>query len=270
MPEEVAGIQPQETQPIAPPATPPVAAPANAPTPTGDPRVMHMPTHAIGRLKKEALEKGRKAALKEIAEQGGFASVEEMLLQLPKLKNPTAIEPAAQPPKNVQQQVKPGAQVAGNDKRLQKDIERLQREKDEIARRMKREASARKQLQRELDARDAEMVLREAAVAAGVKDVDYGVRLLSRHLEGKTEEELKAFDEAAFFQSLKASHPYLFGEKIVPANTGTGSTVGAPPAPKPGAVQQVQSQSGQVDVRKMSPREFAAHVASLGLQVPVA
>jgi hypothetical protein len=195
-----------------------------------------------------------------------------MLLQQPKLREaaaqpkPAATPRPAQPPRAQAN----GANAGNGDaKRLQRDLDRLQREKDEIARRMKREASGRKQLQRELDARDAEMVLREAAVAAGLKDIDYGVRLLSRHLDGKSEDELKSFDEAAYFQGLKSTHPYLFGERTVPANTGAGGS-GAPPAPKPGEVSQVHAQSGQLDVRKMTPQEFAAHVRSQGLQLPVA
>jgi hypothetical protein len=99
------------------------------------------------------------------------------------------------------------------------------------------------------------MALRETAVVKGVRDVDYALRLLQRELEGKDEQALATFDEGKFFENLRASHPYLYGETVVPATTGTG--VGAAPsAPKAGAVQAAQGAAGNKDARSLSQDEF--------------
>jgi hypothetical protein len=116
------------------------------------------------------------------------------------------------------------------------------------------------------------MALREIAVSKGVKDIDYAVRLLTRHLEGMSEEEIakldggKAFDEGKFFEGLRTTNPYLFAEVTKPANTGTGAG-NAPPPPKPGAAAAAQQQGNQVDAKKMSREEFQEHLRKRGLSV---
>jgi hypothetical protein len=117
----------------------------------------------------------------------------------------------------------------------------------------------------DLDAKDAEMSLREVAVSKGVRDVDYAVRLLTRHLEGQDEVALSSFDEAAYFEGLRASHPYLFGEVAVPATTGTAGGASAPAAPAPGTAAQQIAKNGTFDARTASADEFKKRLAQLGI-----
>jgi hypothetical protein len=132
---------------------------------------------------------------------------------------------------------------------------------------VKNETDGRKELQRQLDAKEAEMELREAAITRGIKDSDYAIRLLTRSLEGKTEEELAKFDHGKFFDDLRGTHPYLFGEVVKPATTGTGA--GAPAAPKPADAAAADAQNGRTDATKMTAEEYRAHLAKRGLAINV-
>jgi hypothetical protein len=148
--------------------------------------------------------------------------------------------------------------------RYERQMEKLQRERDEAINRYRTEVSSRSQLQEALDAKEAEAALRETAVGLGVKDVDYALRLLTRELENKDESELAQFDERAFFDGLRKAKPYLFGELVQPANTGTGAGA-APSAPKPGAVTTQAARDGQTDARKMNSQEFQELLRKRGI-----
>jgi hypothetical protein len=239
-----------------------------------------IPQSAMKRIKHEERERGRKEAAESLALELGFESVDAMKAQFKRgngNRNRTQEQDVEiEPDQDLDQDTdQPNRQAKPDDKpndrnerrnasKYEKRMEQFQKQQELLNRRLAQEVRSRKDLQRALDAKDAEMSLREAAVSAGVKDVDYAVRLLTRQLEGKDEASLKEFDETKFFSGLKDSHPYLFGETTRPANTGTGAG-NAPPPPKPGQQAQQQATNGAVDARKMSREEFSAHLQKRGL-----
>lgn len=253
--------------PTGDPTPPPASPPATEPLPQGmvpgkDGRVQVLSQSAFKRLKDESREKGKKEALSSFAKEAGFTSVEDLQKALTGLKNPPAPTPATDPKLPAQAPDNPKSNDRWDRERVQ-----LQRQIDDLARRVKTETEGRKELQRQLDAKEAEMELRESAVMAGVKDPDYALRLLTRSLESKSEEELAKFDHSKFFNDLRGTHPYLFGEVVKPATTGNGA--GAPAAPKPGDVTAGNAQSGKVDATKLSPEEYRALLAKRGLAINV-
>lgn len=245
-----------------------------------------LPQSAMKRIKQEAEERGQKRAREAMAKEFGFstfAAMQEHFAHKPARAQEQDDQPEREErrgnDRNEQRangEQRNGQQNSRAERREQgrweREKERLQREKDALARRMTQEARQRKALQAALDAKDAEMSLREVAVKTGIRDVDYAVRLLTRHLEGMSEEEIskldggKGFDEGKFFEGLRGTHPYLFGEVTKPATTGTGAG-NAPPPPKPGAAAQAQQQGNQVDAKKMSREEFQEHLRKRGLSV---
>lgn len=280
--------QPPPPQPPPPPqgqqAQPPVP-PQQPPPPAQDTdedkqykrqgRNRIIPEDAFKRIKQDAEARGARRAQEALAKEMGYASVEAMKAAQQERQRgnghnrdegaPDEREDhRQQPPKNGQGQ--PGQQTRSDRRDAQKwerERERLVREKDTLARRMAQEARARKALQADLDAKDAEMSLRETAAMSGVKDIDYAVRLLKRHIDGLDDKTLDAFDEAKWFEGLRGEKPYLFGEVERKANSGTGA--GQPPPPKPGAAADNQRQGDKIDARKMSKEEYAEHLRKRGL-----
>ena len=242
-----------------------------------------IPEHSMKRIKEEHFTKGKKEALSALAKELGYSSPEEMQGALKAVRakggstrsdNGDGEPKPNQNPQNQPNGGKNAQQARGNNsnvdrrswEKLDKEQKRWGEERDQLLKQIRSESSRRKELQQALDAKEAEMALRETAVISGVKDVDYAIRLLTRHLDGKTEKELATFDESKFFGELRTSHPYLFGEVVKAANTGTG-TNGNPPAPKPGAAAGAAAAGGQADAKKMSREEFLAHIAKRGLSV---
>jgi hypothetical protein len=266
-PQSVPAIVAAPTAPVDPPSPAPVR-PAAEPLPQGmvpgkDGRIQVLSQSAYKRLKDEAREKGRKEALSSFAKDSGFTTVEDLQRALTGFKNPqTPTTPEAKPPA----QAPEPAPKSGSDKWDRERVQ-LQRQIDDLGRRVKTETEGRKEIQRQLDAKEAEMELREAAVIVGIKDPDYAIRLLTRSLESKSEEELAKFDHGKYFADLRTSHPYLFGEVVKPATTGTGA--GAPAAPKPGEVAAAAVQNGKVDATKLSPEEYRALLAKRGLAINI-
>jgi hypothetical protein len=222
-----------------------------------------VPPQAFSKIKAEQRERGRREAMKELEEKfrsAGFNSLDDALSSMSQARSSATQAPQNNQPQRTQPQ--PQYQQAPTSSRAD---QRLARERERLAKQVAQEQALRRKLQRKLDAKEAEFALREAAVSHGVKDVDYALRLLQRELEGKNENELEVFDEAAFFnQKLRSSHPYLFGEMVMPATTGTG-VGGAPTAPTAGNVQAAQGASGQVDARSMSSDEFQKLLRKRGL-----
>lgn len=231
-----------------------------------------VPEDAFKRIKQDAEARGARRAQEQLAKEMGYPSVEAMKAamqhraQPPPAQDDESYEDTSrEQPQRQQQQQQTRSERRENGK-WDRERERLLKEKEALARRMNMEARQRKELQRALDAKDAEMSLREIAVSKGIRDIDYAVRLLTRHLEGQDEKALEAFDEAKFFDDLRGTHPYLFGEVTRPATTGTGAG-NAPPPPKPGGAAQAQSQGNQIDARKMSREEYQEHLRKRGLSV---
>lgn len=208
-----------------------------------------------------------------LAQKAGFGTTDEFVQALAALKNapPAAAQPPAPaaPPalEPTDEGVSPEEMLKQKNARreqarYERHLQNLQRERDQLASKLTEETRARKTLQEALDSKDAEMALREAAVSSGVKDVDYALRLLTRELEGKSEQEMSQFDERAYFTNLRQSKPYLFGEVVQHATTGTGSS-SAPAAPKPASV--VANGNGRVDAMKMTQAEFQAELRKRNL-----
>ena len=147
----------------------------------------------------------------------------------------------------------------------QLDRERKARETERRAR--LHEERRRKDAEHAREALEAESAIREQAIMAGVKDVDYAVTLLRRNIDGKSADELKGFDELKFFDDLRERQPYLFGERSVSVTTGTG--VKEPGAPKPGQIAQGTAANGQIDATKMNNKEFAEHLRKRGLNLNI-
>jgi len=238
----------------------------------GEPQTMQVPTSAMKRIKDEQYAKGRQEALRALAEGAGYGSADELTRALAGLRKPAAptpaprqAAPAADPNDDVsQQELIQSKQERRAQGRFERMLEKTTRERDNYAQRYKQTEAQMKALQTKLDEKDAEVSLRQTAVEVGLKDVDYGLRLFFRELENMDEAKLETFSERAFFEGLRATKPYLFGETVRPATTGTG-TGGAATAPKPGAVSTTAAQGAQVDVRKMNPKEYEEHMRKRGL-----
>lgn len=255
------------TAATAPVASAPVQAMDPALPTVGNGKNVVLPSSALGKLKAEQRERGMREAMSSIEAKfraSGFGSLDEALAAAAAAKSApkTTTQTKAQPIARTEAPVNTGGTGGGKGDRRQ--VEKLQRERERLAKQFAQEQAQRRRLQRQLEAKEAEMALRETAAVKGVRDVDYALRLLQRELEGKDEAALKAFDESKFFDTLRASHPYLYGETTVPANTGTG--VGsAPTAPKASTVQAAAGQAGVKDARSLSTDEFQKLLRSRGL-----
>jgi len=224
-----------------------------------------LPSATLGKLKAEQRERGKREAMAELESKfksAGFSSLDDAIAAMASVRSG-----GNKPQQPTQTRKEPEAQMSApvsGGKNDRKQYERLAREREQFAKQFAQEQAQRRRLQRQLEAKEAEMALRETAVIKGVRDVDYALRLLQRELEGKDEQSLAAFDEAKFFDGLRSTHPYLYGETVVPATTGTG--VGnAPTAPKAGTVQQAQGASGARDARSLSQDEFQKLLRARGL-----
>lgn len=254
-----------------------------------DGSIQVLSTAAYKRMKEQAMQRGRKEsenAFNEKLRSLGYSSFDELVNALnsgPKgsssreenLDEDDFVEEQPKQTARPQPQQNREVQKMANGKQQQQqstsaaDREKqiLRQQAERHRQRMIEEARRRRELERSLEAKEAEMAIRETAMHAGVRDIDYAVNLLARNLESKSEEELAAFDEKQFFSGLRNTHPYLFGEVSRPATTGPG--VGVQPAPmKPGTVAQATAQNSQVDARKMNQSEFQDYLRSKGLSSP--
>lgn len=146
---------------------------------------------------------------------------------------------------------------------------RVAEERVKMRKQWKREERQRRELQRQLDAKEAEMQLHHEMFGFGIKDVDYAHRLLVRELAGKSEEEIAAFNRTAFYEGLRKDKPYLFGEVTAPATTGTTDAAkanGQVPTPPPAGQPTTQAaQQQQFDARTATPAQVQERLKSLGL-----
>lgn len=280
---------PAITPPAPAEAAPQAAEATETPVATiADGKNVILPQHAFGKLKEEQRQRGKREAINELEAKfkaAGFSSLDDAIAAMAAVKNnvakaeakpepapkqaqaakpaPKAVEPEAYADEEAQETVQPPANVPAD-----KQLQRLQREREKLAKQFAAEQAQRRKLQRQLEAKEAEFALRETAVGRGVKDVDYAVRLVQREISGKTEQQLASFDENKFFDNLRQTHPYLFGEMVVPATTGTG--VGAAPAaPKAGNVQAAQGAASKFDARSASTEDYYRALRARGLTPPI-
>lgn len=244
-----------------------------------------VPQDAWKRMKEKQREQGRKQAHKELEQQAqhlGFSSVTEMLAAAAASRKTAAATPPARTQATTDdEESDPPQQERRNDRprnghhrpNQDRSQQRFEAERQKLAQQLEVERRARVKAEKlarlrakELEAKETEASLREAARDSGVKDVDYAVSLLRREVEGKSTEELKDFDEKKFFSKLLEDRPYLGGEVIRPATTGTG--VGTQPRPA-GVPPQPPNANGangaSIDARKLNPQEFAELLRKRGL-----
>jgi hypothetical protein len=282
MPEQ---IEQQEAMPTeqhadggAPLGTPPPAQAAADPVQQrSEPKTVVVPTSAMKRIKEEEFARGQQGAMDELAKSAGYSSHTELVQALSKLKQtPAAQQQQVVPQRQAQQPAaeepnEDPARDLANAKDQRREEGKYQRQLEKVLNERNRYASSASEWQRkarefqaDADAARAEMHIRTIAAQTGVQDIDYAIILFSREVERLTPEEAEKFDEKAYFETLRKSKPLLFGEAVVPANTGTG-VGGAPKPPAPAAVRAQNGANGAVDVRKMSPQDYQAHLAKKGI-----
>jgi hypothetical protein len=255
-------IETDDTTEETPPVTP---APPAAP----QARVLSIPTSAMSKIKATERERGRKEAQDAQNAQArdlGFVDFEDMKTHAQRAR---AAQPPVQRPNEVTPPPAPPARTAPTaSPEHEQTLARLLDERKVVNKNLAREEKKRQQLERQLEAQEAESALRIAAIRAGVEDVDYALELCRRDMEDKTEAELVEFDENSFFAiGLRETHPYLYGVVDVPATTGNAGANAAPP-PGTTQVQPEQPGNGAIDAKKMTREEYNDLLRKKGLLDP--
>lgn len=274
---------PKTTTTDNPPAPEAAARPTETPSPSPVPvveepkggegeKVVQLKHGDFKKIKDEARSKGRSDALTELdtaAKEQGFESWSDALKALADLKKnpPQQAKTTTTPPQETTMPKQPDKKPTTPDK-AEREANRLAEERSKMRKDLKVSERKRRDLQRQLDAKEAEKDLVLEMSQLGVQDVDYGMRLLARALEGKSVEEIAKFDRKAFFEKVRQEKPYLFGEKVVPATTGTNgtNTDGSNPnaqTPKETVVKETEKK--QFDATKAKPEEVQARLRELGL-----
>jgi len=273
--------QPDPNQPPAP-GTPPVSTPpvgAAPPAPQG--KNVMIPQAAFDKRVEQAKRSGRTAYQAELdaaAVAKGYANHTALMAHVDGLLTRRAAAPKSP-------QAQPQGQASGsppppvppknrNDRQamqqFERDKARAQREREQSERRLADEQKRRRRAERERDAIEARSNLERIAGRCGVKDVDYAIHLYTQHCQGKSEDELSKMDEDKFFKELRQGHPYIFGETVVPATTGT---VGAPPGshvpPSAAGTAAAAGQAGTIDVTKMNKEQYREYRRNRGYDRPL-
>lgn len=273
-PDNVSSATIQPPPIVAAPVEPAVSEPANEDKGS----TVELRTSEFKRVKTKAAERGRRSErllLNERAKELGYDSVDDLFKAMDAQQSEP--EPTEEPEESVEEEImatpkkKPVKRQSTEESRYKRKFEASEKARKDAVRKWRAGEKRRRGTQRQLAAKEAEMELREVAIQAGIKDVDYSIRLLTRHLSGKTEDDLAAFDEQSFFTGLREDRPYLFGESVMPANTGsTPADSGTEPAaPGPDQTQQVEAESSQFDARKATPEELSARYKELGMNRPL-
>ncbi len=239
-------------------------------------KMVSVSTDTFAKIREEEKKRTEKAAndsLEARAKSLGFANAEEMFTAAESTRRPapkgddTVTKPATQSkpsPKPVPRVPVAPTRPAASASTIDRKAERWKAEKERLQRVNATEARKRKDAERTSDALRAEISLREVAIRAGVVDVDYALTLVKRELAGKTQEELKTFDEVKFFEGLRTSKPVLFSVELRPAHTG--STATPPPAPpKAPEIVRQDPENKPIDARQMTREQYKAHLAKRGI-----
>lgn len=232
-------------------------------------KVHHIPQDSLKKLKAAQRERGKTEAIEAIitqAKQKGFNSLDDLFTSAAAYKEAqSAVDAAAEEREQAQQR---SEIAAATEERKRYETERSAREKAE--RLASQEARKARELQRQLDAERADNHLRLLFSQHGMQDADYGLHLLTKHLSGKSDDEINVFDEDKWVGGLKKSHPHLFGETAKPATTGTqGAGNEKPPNAKD--TQNHNAGAGQFDARdnkKTTRDQVNERIRQLGLQPP--
>ena len=235
-------------------------------------KTISLPTSAFAKLKAEAAEKGKKAALTEMqakAKAFGFDSVDAMFEALQTARGSEAVETqqetrAAHKAAPVQQPKQSGSKdtVAAEAIRIAKEMERARKEAEKASREARR-------YRQELEEYQAQAEMKEVLLRAGVRDeVDYALTLMRKDIQTKleTDPELASYSTDEFLKSLRQTKPFLFGESRLPATTGTGGEGPQARPAAPGQAAATIAQSEQFDARKATSEQIKARLAQLGVQ----
>jgi hypothetical protein len=269
-----AAVQPTET--LVPPA-PVIEEPKDS-----EGKVLQVKHSDFKKIKDEAKDKGRREAFDEldgIAREAGYSSYKEFMQAHKKIAAPTPAAPI--PPKEVTvmpKQPDPKPPVTAKPAAAARATAAVADERGKMRKQWRREEKLRRETQRQLDAKEAEMGLREEIYKLGVTDVDYALHLLKQEMRvvsnrataagGDPVAELGKLDRKAFFDGVRKDRPYLFGERVQPATTGTngakpdGSDPKAPPAGQP-VVEGAKAQ--QFDAKSATPQQVQDRLKALGL-----
>jgi hypothetical protein len=143
----------------------------------------------------------------------------------------------------------------------------LERDRQQLQKQLADEAQRRKKAERRASAAEARANLERIAAGCGVKRIGQAIYLFEEAQRGKTVEELERIDEAKFFEGLRQSDPYLFGEAVIPATTGTTSSPpGARTPPRPAETSTAAGEAGNIDAMAMTDEQFSAHQRKRGIR----
>jgi hypothetical protein len=266
--------------PVVPPA-PPVAETVQ-PAPDGTRRVVTISTEQLNdRLKRasEVAAKKEREQLDAEARELGFADDKSMKAYVKNLNlraepAPEADAEEPKPGKKPAVAPKPAAPAADASKLTDRQLKAWEAERATLAAEKAALERSNAKLRRQIDAKDTELHLREAARTAGIEDIDIALSIYERAVQNLTEEQLKTFDEVTFFKGQKKDRPYLFKADLVvpvvpitvPLTTGPGAD--NPPAPAPGPAAQAQADAGRFDARKATQAQLNARLKQLGVTPP--
>jgi hypothetical protein len=276
--EEPGSEELPEVAPEAPAAEVLSSAPASAsPEPSASPqppesggeeeKTITIPTSQMAKIKLKERDRGRAEGRKEVEAEteARFAHVARVL-GFPSVK---ALEEAS-PEQWEALEHDMSDEYTNRIDRLEAERNKLIEDKRRLNRARAQEERKRKEVQRQLDAKDAETSLRVAAMQAGVVDIDYALHLLRKDMSGKSQDELAKFDEHRYFgETLKARAPHLYKPVQEPANTAPN----AGPAPRPATSPRVTPAAEETapkpnDAKQMSPAEYREHLKKRGLTDP--
>jgi hypothetical protein len=261
---------------------------------TVEKKVLTIPTSVMARIKQEERERGSKQALEKLNAEAralGFKNYEDLKAAAARAKARNASPVRTERPARDARTKRPGRDAEQEEvvetsserdaarkqhprylAKLERQNQKLLEDRKKLNRAQAYEKKQRLALQRALDAKEAEMALRIAAVRSGVQDVDFAMHLLQQEVRGKSAEQLKNFDESKFFSNLRESRPYLFAVEERPASTGAPTKTAEGPAPKtapktPNA-QEKGNGNGAIDAMKLTPQEFQKLLAERGYTSP--
>lgn len=268
MPDDEDDILDNPPQPGSAALEQPPAPPAQAPAaPQRSERVHTLRQSAFKTLKEEQRARGKKAALSAIEQEAralGFTSYQAMkdaAVAITQRQHAAASQASAP---QQQGQAAPAAQGAApaDARRSRHDAERARLTRVAVAERRQRI-----ELARRLREQEAETELRMLAMQCGVKDVDYAIVLLRRHINGYTKAQLAEFDEKKFFsETLRQSNAYLYDTVEVPVSTSVKDEEGVGGGGSPAA--QPKQGVTKFDARTASGEEYTKQLAKRGLTHP--
>lgn len=269
-PTSISDEPPMDVDPPAPAHADP-APTSTQPPQQPEPKLIQIPSSSMKRIKEEERQRGRSAVMAELnaeARKLGFQSHSDMVKAIATRRQPG--KPAQQATASNEPQST--SETQGSPRKLnalEREVARLNDEKKRQNRRIAELEKDNKRLKAQIDEKDAEIQLRVAAAKSGVQDIEYALHVLRQHLRGKNEQELSGFNEEKFFaETLRNSHPYLYGVETRPATSSP--SVDTPPSrpAAPNMEPPVDPTSGPVDARKLDPKQYQELLRKRGITDP--